>query len=47
MVCTNLVVQHLYNGLKLGRNEVESVAIWNNQDGWDEVLKKAKPWLLY
>ncbi|KAJ9301904.1 hypothetical protein DTO271G3_770 [Paecilomyces variotii] len=38
---------HLYNGLKLGRGEVESVAIWKNQDGWDEVIKKAKPWLLY
>ncbi|KAJ5492658.1 hypothetical protein N7539_001404 [Penicillium diatomitis] len=38
---------HLYNGLKLGREEVESVAIWQNEEGWDKALDGAKPWLLY
>ncbi|KXG45447.1 uncharacterized protein PGRI_039960 [Penicillium griseofulvum] len=38
---------HLYNGLKLGREEVESVAIWQNDEGWDKALAAAKPWLLY
>ncbi|KAJ5184952.1 hypothetical protein N7491_007180 [Penicillium cf. griseofulvum] len=38
---------HLYNGLKLGREEVESVAIWQNDEGWDNALTAAKPWLLY
>ncbi|KAJ5174856.1 uncharacterized protein N7482_000733 [Penicillium canariense] len=38
---------HLYNGLKLGKDEVESIAIWKNDDGWDKALKGAKPWLLY
>ncbi|KAL2001753.1 hypothetical protein VTN02DRAFT_1307 [Thermoascus thermophilus] len=38
---------HLYNGLKLGRDEVESLAVWKNENGWEETLKKVKPWLLY
>ncbi|CAP94753.1 hypothetical protein E8E15_002290 [Penicillium rubens] len=38
---------HLYNGLKLGREEIESVAIWQNDDGWDKALTAGKPWLLY
>ncbi|RAL08234.1 DUF952 domain-containing protein [Aspergillus homomorphus CBS 101889] len=38
---------HLYNGLKLGKDEVESIAIWTNEDGWDKALMQAKPWLLY
>ncbi|KAJ5384974.1 hypothetical protein N7517_002885 [Penicillium concentricum] len=38
---------HLYNGLKLGREEVESVAIWQNDEGWNNALTAAKPWLLY
>ncbi|EYE97994.1 DUF952 domain-containing protein [Aspergillus ruber CBS 135680] len=38
---------HLYNGLKLGRDEVESVAIWTNQGGWETALTQARPWLLY
>ncbi|CEJ55887.1 hypothetical protein PMG11_02117 [Penicillium brasilianum] len=37
---------HLYNGLKLGRDEVESIAIWQNDGGWDKALAGAKPWLL-
>jgi len=38
---------HLYNGLKLGKDEVESVAIWENSGGWEEALKKAEGWLVY
>ncbi|CAI7662085.1 unnamed protein product [Penicillium discolor] len=38
---------HLYNGLKLGREDVESVAIWQNDEGWDKALTAGKPWLLY
>ncbi|KAJ5156144.1 hypothetical protein N7492_008947 [Penicillium capsulatum] len=38
---------HLYNGLKLGSDEVESIAIWQNEDGWDKALSGAKPWLVY
>ncbi|KAI3231048.1 hypothetical protein DTO012A9_6545 [Penicillium roqueforti] len=38
---------HLYNGLKLGRGEIESVAIWQNDEGWDKALTAGKPWLLY
>jgi hypothetical protein len=34
-------------GLKLGREEIESVAIWQNDDGWDKALTAGKPWLLY
>lgn len=45
--CELSVSKHLYNGLKLGRNEVESIAIWQNDGGWDKALNGAKPWLLY
>lgn len=40
---------HLYNGLKLGKDEVESVQTWERVDGegWDAVLEKAKAWLVY
>ncbi|GAQ38991.1 hypothetical protein AtubIFM55763_002492 [Aspergillus tubingensis] len=38
---------HLYNDLKLGKDEVETVAIWKNDEGWDKALLQAKPWLLY
>ncbi|KAI9375012.1 hypothetical protein BJX61DRAFT_540284 [Aspergillus egyptiacus] len=38
---------HLYNGLKLGRDEVESMSVWKNEDGWEKALAAAKPWLLY
>ncbi|CAI7666992.1 unnamed protein product [Penicillium manginii] len=38
---------HLYNGLKLGKDEVESIAIWQNDGGWDKALNGAKPWLVY
>ncbi|KAJ5232161.1 hypothetical protein N7468_005117 [Penicillium chermesinum] len=38
---------HLYNGLKLGHDEVESVAVWQNDNGWDQALVGAKDWLLF
>lgn len=38
---------HLYNGLRLGKNEVESIAVWTNEAGWDKAISQAKPWLLY
>ncbi|KAJ6599196.1 hypothetical protein DFH09DRAFT_1130396 [Mycena vulgaris] len=38
---------HIYNR-GLGRREVESVAVWDRNDGnWDEALKKAESWLVY
>ncbi|KAM0116855.1 hypothetical protein ACP6JC_006544 [Aspergillus fumigatus] len=39
--------RHLYNGLRLGKNEVESIAVWTNEAGWDKAISQAKPWLLY
>ncbi|KAF8517740.1 hypothetical protein BU17DRAFT_49413 [Hysterangium stoloniferum] len=39
---------HLYNGLRLGCNEIESVQVWEKTgDSWDEVLKNAESWLIY
>ncbi|RJE19289.1 hypothetical protein PHISCL_08377 [Aspergillus sclerotialis] len=38
---------HLYNGLNLGRQEVESMAVWRNDNGWDNALNRARPWLIY
>ncbi|KAJ3486112.1 hypothetical protein NLI96_g4469 [Meripilus lineatus] len=38
---------HIYNGFRLGKNEVESVQIWKNESGWDTALEKAQDWLLY
>lgn len=45
---------HLYNGLKLGKDEVEIVwVLENNGDngdnggGWDAALKEAEDWLVY
>ena len=41
-------VQHLYNGLKLGKDEIESIAIWEQgEGGWDGALQKAESWLVY
>ncbi|KAN0069661.1 Protein of unknown function (DUF952) domain containing protein [Elaphomyces granulatus] len=37
---------HLYNELKLGKDEIESVAVWKNEGGWDDALKKAESWLV-
>jgi len=42
-----VAIKHLYNGQKLGKNEVESVAIWKNEGGWDHALKTAESWLIY
>ena len=44
---------HLYNGLKLGKDEVESVRILHRQteggqaEGWDVALQGAKDFLIY
>jgi uncharacterized protein (DUF952 family) len=39
---------HLYNELKLGKDEVESMQAWDQgSDGWDSALKAAKAWLTY
>ncbi|KAF7172844.1 hypothetical protein CNMCM5623_004965 [Aspergillus felis] len=38
---------HLYNGLKLGKHEVESIAVLTSEAGWDKAISQAKPWLLY
>ncbi|KII87371.1 hypothetical protein PLICRDRAFT_43003 [Plicaturopsis crispa FD-325 SS-3] len=40
---------HLYNGLKLGSEQIDSVATWEKGEGWDTALKKAEEekWLVY
>jgi uncharacterized protein (DUF952 family) len=39
---------HLYNdGLKLGKDEVESVRVLENSGGWDTALKGVEEWLVY
>jgi len=39
---------HLYNDLKLGREEVESVAELERGDGgWEEAIGRVKAWLVY
>ncbi|KAG6920215.1 hypothetical protein DXG01_004984 [Tephrocybe rancida] len=39
---------HLYNGLKLGKDEIESVHLMEKEEGgWDAALLKAREWLLY
>jgi uncharacterized protein (DUF952 family) len=39
---------HLYNELKLGKDEVESVQCWEKgPDGWDSALQSAEAWLVY
>lgn len=39
---------HLYNGGRLGNDEIESLVIWENDGAsWDITLRKAKSWLLY
>lgn len=40
-------MKHLYNGLKLGKDEIESVATWKNEGGWDHALDNAASWLTY
>lgn len=40
--------KHLYNGLKLGKDEIECVMVWEKTGGgWDEALKEAESWLVY
>ncbi|KAK7691640.1 hypothetical protein QCA50_005039 [Cerrena zonata] len=44
------VFPHLYNGLKVGKDEIESVQRWENKkdgEGWDAALRKAEGWLVY
>lgn len=40
---------HLYNDLKVGSEEVESVAAWDRREGesWDDVIKRGEDWLVY
>ena len=48
---------HLYNGLRLGKDEVDSVACWDRGDGavaddkkgWEQLVKDAEKegWLVY
>ena len=40
---------HLYNGLKLGKDEVESVATWVRGEGesWEDVAERETEWLVY
>ncbi|KAG2357379.1 hypothetical protein BDR07DRAFT_374436 [Suillus spraguei] len=39
---------HLYNGFKLGEDEVESVQILEKgSNGWDSALQAAGTWLIY
>ena len=45
---------HLYNGLKLGSEEVDSVVVWERGEGyekktWEEIVKGAEQdgWLVY
>ena len=43
---SNTLIKHLYNGLKLGKEEIESVATWKNEGGWDNALEEAASWLI-
>lgn len=40
---------HLYNDLRLGKDEVESVVEWEKQSGWDIPISKATAagWFIY
>lgn len=39
---------HLYNGLKLGRDQVDSMQAWTRDEGgWDTALKQAEDWFIY
>jgi uncharacterized protein (DUF952 family) len=39
---------HLYNGLKLGRDEVDSMqSLTRTDEGWDQALRQAEDWLVY
>jgi hypothetical protein len=45
-----IIEQHLYNGLKLGKGEIESVELWEKGNGdWDNAVEKAKErgWLVW
>lgn len=38
---------HIYNGFKLGKDEIESVQVWERKGEWDDALEKAQEWLVY
>ncbi|KAF8211264.1 hypothetical protein K438DRAFT_1806995 [Mycena galopus ATCC 62051] len=39
---------HLYNGGRLGSQEIESVVVWHRTSGnWDDALRNAAFWLKY
>jgi len=38
---------HLYNGFKLGRDEIESTQVWKYENGWDAALGQSAEWLVY
>ena len=39
---------HLYNGGRLGQEEIESLVVWENDGAnWDTTLRKAEFWLLH
>ena len=39
---------HLYNGFKLGREQVDSMQSWaRSEEGWGDALKQAEHWLVY
>ncbi|KAH9482369.1 hypothetical protein JR316_0004469 [Psilocybe cubensis] len=40
---------HIYNGLRLGKNEIESIMEWVNQQGWESAINKAtvEGWFVY
>jgi len=40
---------HLHNGLRLGKGEIESVAEWEKESGWNIAVEKAKSesWFVY
>ena len=41
------IFPHIYDR-GFGRGDVESVAVWDRNEGnWDEALKKAESWLVY
>lgn len=39
---------HLYNGFKLGKEEIESVQVWTKGDSWEDAVSRAQDdgWLV-
>ena len=40
---------HLYNDLRLGKSEIESVVEWERESNWDAAIEKATEdaWFIY